>query len=294
MTNEGDLVYMAQAIGAQLSNMNSAWNAQNPLEAVLKSPSSPNEIWQDPGDSMILVNKYGVRVTDEKRSYNDRTKIHFYWDPVEQEFVNMVMMMVYDQRTADLMAGNYPFPGPNDDKSLVISGQTVQELGTNIRARVASLSSQLGIFGIADSFETNLAATITKFNGFANSGVDSDFKRGFYPYDKAWYSVFSPPVKGTQWPANDKPNITMYPFTAQGPYYCILIGGGTLDTNGGPKINEKAQILDTKENPIPGLYGAGNCIASLMPNYIAAGATIGNALTSGYIAGMNAAKEPVK
>jgi len=294
LTNEGDLVYMAQAIGAQLSNMNSAWNAENPLEAILKSPSSPNEIWQDPGDSMILVNKYGVRVTDEKRSYNDRTKIHFYWDPVEQEFVNMVMLMVYDQRTADLMAGNYPFPGATDDKSLVITGQTIQELGTNIRARVASLSSQLGIFSIADSFETNLAATITKFNGFANSGVDSDFKRGSYPYDKAWYSTFSPPQSGTQWPANDKPNITMYPFTAQGPYYCILIGGGTLDTNGGPKINEKAQILDTKENPIPGLYGAGNCIAPLMPNYIAAGATIGNALTSGYLAGMNCVNEPVK
>jgi 3-oxosteroid 1-dehydrogenase len=294
ITNEGDLVYMAQAIGVQLSNMNSAWNAQNPVEAVLKSPSSPNEIWQDPGDSMILVNKYGVRVTDEKRSYNDRTKVHFYWDPVEQEYVNMVMMMVYDQRTADLMAGNYPFPGANDDKSIVISGQTIKELGSNIRARVASLSSQLGIFSIADSFETNLAATITKYNGFANSGIDSDFKRGFYNYDTKWYSIFSPPQKGTKWPANDKPNITMYPFTAEGSYYCILIGAGTLDTNGGPKINEKAQMLDTKENPIPGLYGAGNCIAPLMPNYIAAGATIGNALTSGYIAGMNCVKEPVK
>ena len=294
LTNEGDLVYMAQAIGAQLSNMNSAWNAQNPLEAILKSPSSPNEIWQDPGDSMILVNKHGVRVTDEKRSYNDRTKIHFYWDPVEQEFVNMVMMMVYDQRTADLMAGNYPFPSATDDQSLVISGQTIQELGSNIRSRVASLSSQLGIFSIDDSFETNLATTITRFNGFANTGVDTDYKRGFYPYDKAWYSIFSPPQTGTKWPANDKPSITMYPFTAQGPYYCILVGGGTLDTNGGPKINEKAQILDTKENPIPGLYGAGNCIAPLMPNYIAAGATIGNALTSGYLAGMNAVLEPVK
>jgi predicted oxidoreductase len=86
----------------------------------------------------------------------------------------------------------------------------------------------------------------------------------------------------------------MYPFQPQGPYYCILIAGGTLDTNGGSKINEKAQVLDTKDTPIPGLYGAGNCIAPLMPYYIAAGATIGNALTSGYIAGMNCVKEPVK
>ena len=93
---------------------------------------------------------------------------------------------------------------------------------------------------------------------------------------------------------SDKPNITMYPFTAQVPYYCILIGAGTLDTNGGPKINAKAQVLDTRENPIPGLYGAGNCIAPFVPNYIAAGATLGNCLASGYAAGINAAIEPVK
>jgi 3-oxosteroid 1-dehydrogenase len=294
ITNEGDFVYMAQAIGAQLSGMNSAWNAQIPLEPALESSSTPNDIWQPPGDSMVLVNKYGVRVTDEKRTYNDRTKIHFYWDPIEQEYPNQIMLMVYDQRSADLMAGNYPYPGANDDQSLVISGQTLQELGKNIRARVTQLQSKLGIYKIADSFETNLAATVTKFNQFANTGVDTDFKRGAYPYDVNWYPLFSNPQAGTKWPANDKPNITMYPFQSQGPYYCILIAGGTLDTNGGPKINEKAQVLDTMDNPIPGLYGAGNCIASLMPYYIAGGATIGNALTSGYIAGMNAYKESVK
>ena len=296
ITNEGDFVYMASAIGAQLSNMNSAWNAENPVEPTLVSRSTPNEIWQAPGDSMVEVNKYGLRITDEKRSYNDRTKIHFYWDPVQQEYPNIVTMMVYDQRTADLQAGHYPIPGSTDDKSLVIMGQTFQELGANIRTRVNSLSGKLGIFTIDASFESNLDATITKFNGFANAGIDTDFHRGLYPYDYSWYPIFSAlgGTTGSNWPANDKPSITMYPFTAQGPYYCILIGGGTLDTNGGPKINDKTQVLDTAENPIPGLYGAGNCIASLMPNYIAAGATIGNALTSGYIAGLNAVKEPVK
>jgi predicted oxidoreductase len=86
----------------------------------------------------------------------------------------------------------------------------------------------------------------------------------------------------------------MYPFTAQGPYYCILLGGGTLDTCGGPKINANAQILDTTDTPIPGLYGAGNCIAPLMPYYISGGSTIGNAMTSGYLAGINAVQEPSK
>ncbi len=59
-------------------------------------------------------------------------------------------------------------------------------------------------------------------------------------------------------------------------------------------MREKAQILDTREQPIPGLYGAGNCISAPLPYYIAGGATLGPALTFGYIAGMNASKEPSK
>ena len=102
ISNEGDFVYMAQAVGARLGNMTGAWNAEIPLEPALDSPSTPNDIWQPAGDSMILVNKYGRRVVNEKRSYNDRTKVHFYWDPVAQEYPNQILVLVYDQRSHDL------------------------------------------------------------------------------------------------------------------------------------------------------------------------------------------------
>jgi len=298
ITNEGDFVYLAQALGAQLSNMNGAWNAEIPLEQALRSPSTPNDIWQPAGDSMILVNKYGLRVTDEKRSYNDRTKIHFYWDPIHQEYPNQIMLMIYDQRTRDLYAsapGGYPIPAPNTSSPDEISAQTFQELGQQIRARLNQIAGRIGEWRLADNFEANLTSTIDRFNQFANKSADEDFHRGDFPYDKEWHkNVFSTPAQGTKWPANDKPNITMYPFTPQGPYYCILIAAGTLDTNGGPRTNELAQVLDTREKPIPGLYGAGNCIAAPTRYYFAAGGTLGPALTFGYLAGINAAKEPVK
>ncbi|MBP7706030.1 MAG: FAD-dependent oxidoreductase [Candidatus Aminicenantes bacterium] len=290
-TNEGDFVHIAAAVGAKLANMANAWWAQTVLEEVLQNPSPPTDIFVVPGDSMIQVNKHGRRVMSEKFVYNERTQVHFGWDPVVGEYKNLFLFMIYDQRTADIWSSipgfGYPIPPKGSPAPHVISGRTVEELAGAIDERLTRLAGRTGGFHLDKSFVANLRDSLSRFNQYAESGVDLEFHRGETPVELAFH--------GPAAPGNDKPNRTMYPVSPTGPYYAIILAGGTLDTKGGPKINAKAQVLDRDDRPIPGLYGAGNCIGSpAAQGYWAGGGTIGPALTFGYIAALNAVLEPIK
>jgi len=158
------------------------------------------------------------------------------------------------------------------------------------------LAREIGTRKLDVHFARTLGDQIARFNADARAGVDTQFNRGTYPYDLEWHkNIDSIERTDTKWPHNPGPNFTMYPLSGQGPYYAIIAGAGMLDTNGGPVINSKSQVIDTHGHAIPGLYGAGNCIASPVgQGYWGAGSTLGPALTFGTIAGRNAMTEPTK
>lgn len=293
-TNTGDFIKMAGAIGAKLGNTAGAFRAEIILEQALTDPNGVHNIFYVPGDSVMEVNRYGLRVMDEKRNYNDRAMVHFVWDPQRAEWTNMLVFMIFDQRTASLWQGFPPYPVQGTPADYIVSANTWEELTAGIAARLKKLSAHTGGFDLAPAFRENLVKTVARFNEFAKNGKDNDFNRGDFNYDREW-TTFPPMVPGTVWPPAGSANYTMYPLSGQGPYYAIILGAGTLDTNGGPVINHRAQVLDVDDKPIPGLYGAGNCIASPTANaYWGAGSTIGPALTFGYLAGLNAAAETLK
>lgn len=293
-TNTGDFIKMAGSIGAKLGNTAGAFRAEIILEQALSDPGGVHNIFYVPGDSVLEVNRYGCRIMDEKRNYNDRAMTHFVWDPQRAEWTNMLVFMIFDQRTATLWQGFSPYPVEGMPADYIISALSWDELAEGISSRLKLLSAHTGGFDLAPDFGENLKQTVVRFNEFAKSGKDEDFSRGDFNYDREW-TTFPPTVQGIEWPPAGSLNYTMYPLGSEGPYHAVILGAGTLDTNGGPVINERAQVMDVDGEQIPGLYGAGNCIASPTANaYWGAGSTIGPALTFGYIAGLNAAAEPVK
>merc|ERR1719213_1046975 len=85
----------------------------------------------------------------------------------------------------------------------------------------------------------------------------------------------------------------MYPLDYGGDksLNAIVMGLSTLDTKGGPQVDTCSRILDVDGRPVPGLYGAGNCVSSYSERaYPAAGSTVSNGIVFGFVAGKHAAQ----
>ncbi len=289
-SNEGDFVYIAGTVGAQLRNMNYAWMCPIVFEKAMARDPALIGTFSPSGDSMIYVNKEGRRVANEKLAYNEMAQVFFQWDGAKSEYPNLLLIAIWDQRSQDHSAsdeyGRFIVPPGTDDKH-VIKGATLAALSKAIGERLERYKKATGGLALAPDFEKALASTIQRFNGFASGGRDFDFHRG----ERQVELLFN----GNVAPAPSAPNPTMFPISEEGPFYAALLTGGNLDTKGGPKTNVAGQVVDDEDKPILGLYGVGNCVASASARaYWAGGATIGPILAFAYLAATAAHKERKK
>ncbi|GAA4349398.1 FAD-dependent oxidoreductase [Variovorax defluvii] len=277
-SNEGDFVALAGPLGAQLRNMNYAWTCPIPLEKAVAKDGSISGMFSVAGDSMLFVNKYGQRNVNEKLQYNELAQTFFEWDGAKAEYPNLVRIAIWDQRSQQHSAsaeyGRLIVPPGTDDRH-VIKGATLPELARAIDERLAKYAGVTGGAKLAPEFLPNLQAAIARFNQFAKTGKDLDFHRG----ERVVEQLFNGDVK--EEPGRSNP--TMWPLAESGPYYAALVVAGTLDTKGGPKTDTNGRVLDGRDQPIPGLYGVGNCVASASGRaYWAGGATLGPIIAFAY------------
>jgi hypothetical protein len=120
-----------------------------------------------------------------------------------------------------------------------------------------------------------LEETVGRFNEFCERGLDEDFGRGTHAWGLATFGDqrMPNPVLG----ALEKP-----------PYYAILLTRvGMGIPSAGLKIDAESRVVNTRGEPIPGLYAAGNSAAQI--DVITYQSGIGNArgLTYGYLAAKN-------
>lgn len=270
-SNEGDFVYIGGAAGAQLRNMNYAWMCPISLDKAVEKDPGLIGMFSVAGDSMVFVDKRGKRVVNEKLAYNELAQTFFTWDGAKAEYPYLVLMSVWDQRAQDNSAsdeyGRLIVPPGTDDRH-VIKADTLEQLAQAIGERLAGYATVTGGLALTPDFAENLKASIARFNELAATGKDLDFGRS----DRQVERLFNGTVK--EEPGRENP--TLWPIANTGPYYAALVTGGTLDTKGGPVTNADGQVLDDQGQPIRGLYGVGNCVASASGRaYWAGGATLG-------------------
>ena len=252
--NTGDAIIAGEAAGAALDLMDDAWWGPS-----IPLPSGPFFCLAErslPG--CILVNGAGQRFVNESAPYVDA--VHAMYAGHSPAVPHIPSWLVTDQRYRD----SYVFAGLPPGKRLPRRWYAV---GAVVQApAVAELAGQIGVDAVG------LAAAIAKFNEFAAAGRDTDFHRGDSAYDR----YYGDP--------RQRPNPNLAPL-ARPPFYAFKIVPGDLGTKGGLRTDERARVLRADGTPIPGLYAAGNTSAAVMGHsYAGAGATIGPAMTFGYIA----------
>jgi 3-oxosteroid 1-dehydrogenase len=252
-TNTGDGIQAGLAVGAAVGLMDQAW-----WGPVLATPGSPYFCLAErtePGG--LIVNQAGHRFVDEAAPYGDVVKAMYTQNPTAPD---IPCWLIVDQNYRDRYLFDETLPLLPLPSSWYSAG-TVYESFT-----ITGLANAIGVPA------ANLQATIARFNGFAATGADSDFSRGVNYYDH-YYT--DPAIT---------PNSCLAPLTLP-PYYAFQMQPGDLGTKGGLVTDASSRVLDGSGNVIPGLYAAGNSSAAVMGySYAGAGATIGPAMTFGYIA----------
>ncbi len=104
----------------------------------------------------------------------------------------------------------------------------------------------------------------------AERGVDPEFAKGRSPFSRF------------QGDPDQSPNPNVAPL-ARAPYYAVEIFCGDFGTFTGLRTNADAQVLRRDGSAVPGLYAAGNDMATMMGSHsVGGGITLGPAMVFGY------------
>jgi 3-oxosteroid 1-dehydrogenase len=259
--NTGDGHRAGQRAGAAFDLMDDAW-----WGPAIPIPGDPYFCLAErtlPGG--LMVDAAGKRFVNEAAPYSDVVHTMYDRNPTAP---TIPAWLVVDQNYRNKYLFRdvlplLPLPASWYQSGAVVKAPSVEALGAAM--------------GVPPN---SLRGTVNRFNTFAWSGVDGDFRRGASAYDHYYTDPFV------------LPNSCLAPLWAP-PFYAFKIVPGDLGTKGGLRTDARARVLREDGSVIPRLYAAGNASAAVMGHsYAGAGSTIGPAMTFGYVAANDIADHP--
>ena len=266
--NTGDGLKMASAAGAYL------WHTASLQWAgfCAKAPSKQFGVAigainpkRAQANNFIFVNKYGNRFMKEtKRMFHTKETLDIlYFDHERAEYPNVPAWLILDETSYNsgpiertgLGAVGYA----NIHKIYDWSSDKSTEIGKGWVVKADTISELANKIKIDPK---GLEETIGEFNNYCHAGKDLRFNRS----------------KETVAPI-EKP-----------PYYALEMGLALVNTQGGPKHDKFARVLDPDDKPVPRLYAAGE-LGSFFGFLYQEGSNYPEAWVFGSIAGKQAATE---
>jgi succinate dehydrogenase/fumarate reductase flavoprotein subunit len=227
--NTGDGVRMAQEVGADLWHMNQMiGRAIGNFQLEDGSDLSVMLFLNPPG--YVITDSHGKRFADESAQANLLHGFYYHllaYDPNTGETPRNPCFWFFDETRRKAGMLTLPSVGVHAVGIYTWSEDNSAEIARGWIASGATIAEAAAAAGVADpaAAETEIAA----YNEACRTGAADPFGR---------------------------PAETMVPVD-QGPFYCVRLYPGGSNTTGGPRRNARAQIVDTRCEPIPGLYAAG-------------------------------------
>ena len=252
----GEVLEAAMRLKPKTDLLDEAWWLPSTSQALGAAAASVGQARQRPG--AIFVDTAGQRFCNESNSYVEVGKAMYANKAVP---CWLIFDEGYVQRYA---ATSNPLkrriPQEVIDGGAIKRGATVEDLGR-----------QIGVD------PEGLVRTVGRFNEYARKGLDPDFGRG----QSAYNDCLGDP--------GHQPNHAVGPLD-RAPYYATEVYPNDVGTCGGLITDQFARVLGENDQPIPGLYAAGNITATVMGRtYPGAGASIANTMGFGYVAARHAA-----
>lgn len=260
---QGDGINMGIEAGGALHEGNAANGIWVPASASQRADGSlakfPSLFFDRHCPGSIMVD-----AATAKRFFNESFHYQSFGETVQEKGITKIWM-ISDTPAVRRYGMGMVKPAPFRINPWVKNGY-IFEAGS-----IGALARKIGLDPAA------LEKTVSDFNAYADAGKDPDYHRGD---DR--YSAY-------MGDAMHKPNPALGSIRT-GPFYALEIRPSDLSTFIGLNTNAKAQVLKDDGSPIDGLFAAGLDNNNMMRGrYPGGGASLGPAMTFGYIAAMTLA-----